>query len=467
VDLDGTLVRSDTLWEGLWAGMAERPTRLLRALPALASGRAALKAAVSEEAVSDPATLPYDTRVLDLVRAHRAAGGRTVLCSAADRRVAQAVSAHLGLFDEVHASDGTRNLKGREKARFLAGRFGEGGFDYAGDAPADMPVWAAARRAITVGLAPGRRAAVASRGGAIEHLEGAGGGAAAHLKLIRPHQWLKNVLIALPLLAAHDLSAASWGVALIAFAAFSAVASAVYVLNDLLDVAADRAHPRKRLRPLAAATVPLARATAMAPALVALGALLGLATGSLAFLGVLALYLVLTTAYSLVLKRRVVIDICVLAGLYTLRIVAGGVATGTTLSVWLLAFSIFFFLSLAAVKRLGELAALPEDGPDQAAGRAYRRDDRGIVATMAVASGYLAVLVLALYLDTPQVRALYSEPALLWGVCPVLLYWVSRMALIADRGTMSDDPILFALTDRASWAAGGLVLGIGLAASLA
>jgi len=464
-DLDGTLIVGDTLWETLWAGLAARPWETLAALGALAEGRAALKARLAAAGALDPGALVYDERVLERLRAHRAEGGRTALATAADARVAEAVAAHLGLFDAVHASDGERNLKAAAKAAFLTERYGAGGFDYIGDSEADLAVWAEARRAVTVGLAPAHRGAVKPRSGAAEHLERGAPGMAAYLRLIRPHQWLKNLLVFLPVLAAHDLSGASLGLAALAFLSFSLVASGVYVVNDLFDLGPDRAHPRKRRRPLASGAVPLLHGMALAPVLFVAGLGAALATGEARFVAVMAAYLVLTTAYSVRLKRMLLIDICVLAGLYTVRIIAGGAATETALSVWLLAFSIFFFFSLAAVKRLAEIVGLaPEKA--QAAGRAYRREDRQVVSTMAVAAGYLSVLVLALYLDSESVRALYTTPELLWLVSPILLYWVSRMVLITERGGMTDDPIVFAIKDRVSAVCALAILVVGVAGAV-
>jgi len=237
------------------------------------------------------------------------------------------------------------------------------------------------------------------------------------------------------------------------------------VMNDLVDLAADRAHPRKRTRPFASGRVPIAHGTWMAVGLVLGGGAVAATVGPDFLLVVLA-YVVVTAAYSSVLKRHAVVDICVLAGLYTLRLIAGGVATGISLSVWLLAFSIFFFLSLAAVKRHAELVDNARRRQSQPVGRGYHVDDLPLVSQMAIGSGYVSVLVLALYLTSPDVTELYAEPAMLWGICPILLYWLSRMVMVAHRGGMHDDPIVFAVKDRTSWICGGLVLGFATAGAL-
>lgn len=466
VDLDKTLIRTDVLYESFWDCASRDIRGLSRALAALRAGRARFKAQLSRHVTIDPARLAYNDAVLDYIRDWRAQGGRTVLVTATDQSVAREIADHLGIFDEVHGSDGERNLKGREKAGFLVARYGAGNYDYIGDAEADLPVWGSARRAITAGLSPKEQERVRSQGGEVVHLAAPDAGLMPYIKALRPHQWSKNILVFLPLVAAHDGSPASWLAALLAFVSFSLVASSVYVLNDLLDLSADRSHPRKRNRPLASGALPLDHGTLMVPALLLGGLFFCLLAGRLEFLLVMALYYVVTLAYSLGLKRKPVVDICTLAGLYTLRIFAGGAATGLPISEWLLAFSIFFFFSLAAVKRQGELVDAVNSGRDKAAGRGYEGEDRLIVSMMAIAAGYVAVLVMALYLDTPIVRDLYRNPVYLWGICPILLYWISRMVMIAHRGRMDDDPIVFAVKDRTSRWCGAAALAVILAGTV-
>ena len=463
VDLDGTLLRSDILYETFWSALGRDWRTPFAAAFALAGGRAALKRRLAAAADIDPALLPYDPAVTAYVAEWRAAGGRTALVTASDAGPAGAIAAHLGLFDEVHGSDGVRNLKGAEKADFLARRFGDGGFAYMGDAPADLPVWRRAARAITVNAPAALRARA---GPAAEHLGTPARPVAPYLRALRPHQWLKNVLVFLPMIAAHQMDAVTLGAGLAAFAAFSLVASAVYVLNDLMDLAADRAHPRKRARPFACGDVPIAHGIWMVAGLALGGLALAAAIGP-AFLGVMAVYVVMTTAYSLFLKRQMVLDICVLATLYTLRIVAGGVAAGIALSVWLLAFSIFFFFALAAVKRQAELVDSAARGVLGATGRGYRVDDLPLVSQMAVGAGFVSVLVMALYLTSPAVVELYSLPAALWGICPVLLYWISRVVMLTHRGQMHDDPVVFAAKDRVSLACAALILGFAALGAVA
>lgn len=461
VDLDGTLIRSDMLYETFWAAFARNWRTPIRALGGLFHGRAALKARMRALAMPDPASLPYRPEVLSLIADWRAQGGQVVLATAADAGVARVVADHLGMFDAVHASDGATNLKGAAKADRLVEAYGAGGFTYLGDSPADLPVWQAAGAAVTVGAGAGLRArAEAVRPGA-RHLAPPQGEWRAALRALRPHQWLKNVLVFLPLMAAHHFDAVTLTQAALAFAAFSLVASSVYVLNDLMDLSADRAHPRKCRRPLASGDLALRTGMLMVPALLFCG--LGLALLlSPGFVAVLATYYMMTVAYSMSLKRKALIDVAVLAMLYALRVVAGAVATGIVLSVWLVAFSVFLFFALAAVKRQAELVDLRERGLSSASGRGYRTEDLPVVTQMATAAGFVAVLVMMLYLNEPETQTRYASPDFLWGACIILLYWVARMVLLASRGQMHDDPVVFAARDRVS-----LICGVGMAITVA
>lgn len=465
VDLDGTLIRSDLLHESFWSALARSWSVPFVALRRMLNGRADLKRWLAGRSRIDVATLPYDPIVLDLISTRRAEGGRIMLVTATDQSLAERVAAHLGLFDEVAGSDGKTNLKGAEKAALLVRAYGPKGFDYLGDARADLPVWEQAAQAYTLHASSRLRAAVDAVAPGAVHLGAPQGWLRPAWRAMRPHQWMKNLLVFVPVLAAQELRLPPLSAATPAFIAFCLSASAVYVLNDLLDLRADRSHPRKRERPFASGALPIQAGVWLFSAL----ALAGLAVGAmvgLRFAGVLILYQVATTVYSLLLKRRAVIDICTLAGLYTLRIVAGGVATGISLSVWLLAFSTFFFFALAASKRLAELTELESIGGRLTAGRGYRVEDLPLVAGMALASGYLAVLVMALYINVPEVQALYTRPEFLWGICPVLLYWISRVVLWAHRGEMSDDPLVFAMRDRTSLQCLWLILAFLVLADL-
>ncbi|SFD03371.1 4-hydroxybenzoate polyprenyltransferase [Tropicimonas isoalkanivorans] len=469
VDLDGTLIRSDMLLESWWNVAGRGFPTALRALSRLPEGKAAFKQALAEVAEVDVKRLPYNDEVLDRIRAHKEAGGRVALVTATDRALAEQIGDHLALFDEIHASNGDTNLKGAAKADFLVQRYGKGGYDYIADHPADLDVWRSARRAITVDAPANVRAD--AEAAALEGAEHLGSLHAmkpnrSWLRAMRPHQWAKNVLVFLPVLLAHSTCPADWLATAAAFVIFSMVASSVYLLNDLLDLEADRIHPRKRNRPLPSGEMALLHGSLLAPALLLGG--LGLAALLLPweFLTVLIGYYILTMAYSFGLKRKLVIDICTLAALYTVRIIAGGTATAIPISAWMLAFSGFLFLSLAAIKRQAELISDFNAGREGSSGRAYVTSDLPIVSGMALSAGYVAVLVLALYVSTPGVASNYSAPIMLWGICAILLYWISRAVMMTHRGRMNDDPVIFALKDSTSRICGGLIVLIALAAAV-
>lgn len=449
IDLDGTLIRSDLLVESAVSLLRTNPLYLFRFAGWLLRGRAHLKREIAQRTTIDVATLPYEQRLLGWLSENAGARPR-ILCTASDRRFAEAVAAHVGGFDDVLASDGVTNLSGRNKADLLGGKFGDRGFDYAGNETKDLHVWGRARRAIVVNGPAG----LAARAGDVAEVERVferdGSPWRAWLRALRLHQWLKNLLVFLPLLTAHLMFVPdAVQNATLAFFSFCLCASGVYLLNDLIDLDADRRHPRKRLRPFAAGTLPLAAGLAVAPLLTIVSFGVAFAISPL-FAAVLGCYYVLTLAYSFALKRIAMLDTIVLAGLYTIRIIGGTAALHIGTSFWLLAFSMFLFLSLAMIKRHTELDALLKQGDSRSSGRGYSVDDLPLVQSLGGASGFLAVLVLALYINSTASELLYRRPHLLWLLCPLLLYWISRAWLIAHRGNMHDDPVVFAITDRTS-----------------
>jgi 4-hydroxybenzoate polyprenyltransferase/phosphoserine phosphatase len=457
VDLDGSLIRTDLLQEATLLLIRRAPADLLAIPLWLARGKAALKARIADRVTPAVALLPYNEPLLAWLHEQRQAGRRLVLCTASDRRYAQQVADHLGIFEDVIGSDGQRNNSAAHKAAVLVERFGKGAYDYVGNSAADLPVWTNARRAIVVGSDAMRTAA--ARVAPVERVfppEPAG--LRAWLKGLRLHQWLKNLLLFLPLLGAHR-----WGdpaallAALAAFLAFGLCASAVYVVNDLFDLESDRRHPRKRLRPFASGRIPISAGIAAALVLFALAFALAFAL-SWAFAAWLLAYVALTKAYTFVFKALPLVDCLALAGLYTLRVVAGGAAVAQPVSFWLLAFCLFLFLSLAFVKRFAELVALAAQGKPAAYGRGYVAEDRQLLQSFGVSSGFASALVLALYLDSETVLRLYAHPDRLWFTLPVLLFWISWMWLRAARGQMHDDPVVFAVRDRASLFAGAIFL---------
>lgn len=449
VDLDGTLIHSDLLLESALALLGRNPLYLFAMAFWLLRGKAHLKREIARRCKIEVATLPYNAALVEWLRAERGQR-RLVLCTASDAGYAHAVAAHLDLFSEVLASDGRSNLSGRHKAARLVERYGDRKFDYAGNTKVDLAVWRHARQGVVVGPSASLGKA-AARVTTVERVfERERRPVRIWTRALRLHQWLKNLLVFLPLLAAHrlfSLDAAAHAAA--AFVAFGLCASGVYLLNDLLDLASDRRHPRKRERPFAAGTLPLTAGLVAAPALTLAAFALALVIAPLFALTLLGYY-VLTLAYSFRLKRIVMLDVVVLAALYTIRIVAGAAAIAQPLSFWLLAFSMFIFLSLAMLKRYTELRMLQANGWNNAEGRGYRVDDLGLIQSLGAASGYLSVLVLALYINSTASEVLYHRPEVLWLLCPLLLYWISRMWVVAHRGQMHDDPVIYAMVDRVS-----------------
>lgn len=449
IDLDRTLLRTDTLYESFWQNFADNWQTPWVALTGLVRGRANLKRRLAQMGAMDVESLPYNEVVLNIVRCWRENGGHTVLVSAANQLVAERVSTHLGLFDTVLSSDGSVNLIGKVKAARLASVYGERGFIYVGDSLSDLPVWEIAAGAITVDSSHSLRDRVDQMHPNALHIGASGGTAQAALHAIRPHQWLKNLLVFLPMLASHRIETNIALQSLLTFLAFCLVASGGYVFNDLLDLKADRLHIRKRERPFASGAMPIAYGTWLWIALV-IGGFSAAAPLGLHLLLLLLGYLLLTTAYSMKIKRGIVIDICALALLYTSRILAGALSNSIPISAWLLAFSIFFFFALAAVKRQVELVGGIAAGAVQATGRGYQKRDLPIVAQMASSAGHISILILALYITSEAITRLYPRPEVLWGLCLILLFWLNRMTLLANRGEMQDDPVVFAVVDRTS-----------------
>lgn len=467
IDLDGTLVCTDTLHEQALALAKTRPLQTLL-LPAwLAHGKAHLKQQLAERISLDAATLPYNAMLLDWLTSERQAGRRLVLCTAADAQTAQAIAQHLGIFDEVIASDGQTNLAAARKADRLVQRFGHQGFDYAGNSRDDVPVWQAARQAIVVNAPASVLKAAQGHGNVSKVVAAISPKARDFAKMLRLHQWLKNLLLFVPLLAAHQFTqGAAWGTLLLAFLSFSLCASAVYISNDLLDQGSDRLHPRKRHRPFASGAVPVAWGAAILPLLALASVALALVVGP-RFLAWLAVYFALTCWYSVALKRLVLLDCMALACLYTLRIVAGGAAAGLPLSPWLLAVSGFVFLSLSFLKRHTELRPLVQRGETAAAhGRGYVAQDAALVQMFGIAAGYASAVVLALYLHGDTVQALYKQPHAILVTVGVLVYWISWMWLQSHRGEMHDDPVVFAVKDKVSLACGAVFAASLAAATL-
>lgn len=467
VDLDGTLICTDMLHESALQLFRDEPLTVLHIPFWLSRGKAALKQELAQRTQIDVATLPYQQDLLRWLHEQRDMGRKLILCTASDKSFAQAIANHHSdLFSEVMASDGEVNLEGKNKARALVQRFGSKGFDYAGNSQADLAVWEEARHAIVVN-APSALVTRAKTCCEVAHVFAAPRpGLATWSRMLRIHQWMKNGLLFVPLLAAHQLTdSTAWLHLLLAFVAFSLCASSVYIANDLMDLESDRQHPRKRYRPFASGAIPVRTGVLMVPLL----ALASLAISSLvgpAFMAWLGIYFVITWAYSWRLKRVVLVDCLALAVLYTLRVVAGAAAAGLPLSFWLLAFSGFLFLSLAFVKRYAELQVQLAAGKDKAHGRGYFTSDAPLIQTLGVCAGYTAVVVMALYLNSDAVVRMYRTPEVVWAAVPIMVYWISWMWLRAFRGEMHDDPLVFAVKDKASLTAGVLFAAVVLVGSM-
>lgn len=449
VDVDGSVVCGNLFLEGLANLLVTSPHKLFLLPFWLLNGRAALKRRVADAIPLEPSTLILNAAVTDLIAATKAEGRAIYLASAADERYVAPLAEHLEA-DGFLASDGDENLAGKAKAKKLIARFGERGFDYIGDEWRDLAVWQSARHSIAVNASPALARRICAIDPGAQFLPRTGGSFGDYLKALRPHQWIKNVLIFAPLVAAHITDAQAFGLAFAAFLAFSACASGTYVLNDILDLPYDRQHDTKRERPLASGRVPLGGALGLAFILI-LGGLAVAATVSANFLGLVAAYLIISGAYSLHLKHKTFIDVVALAFLYTIRVLAGGAAASVPISPWFLAFSIFFFLALAIMKRQRELVGLRRSGKETSSGRAYFVEDQPVLAALAGASSFGSVVVLALYINGPEIAEHYDRPELLWLLCPLAIYWLGRMVVLANRGVVDDDPVAFALRDSTSW----------------
>ncbi len=460
VDLDGTLIRGNVLWECVLVLLKTRPILLLLLPFWLLSGRASVKRKLAARVHLNPARLPYRQHVLDLLREEKAAGRRIALATAADRQLAQPIANYLGLFDEVHASDGQLNLKGANKAAFLAQHYAETGFEYVGDSAADIEVWRNARAAYVVGTqaSADQAAAVTTVIGTI--LEPQASFATSFrtwINALRGHHWAKNLLLFLPLALSHNLAVDSIVRTFAGFALYGFCASGLYILNDLLDLHSDREHPWKQERPFAAGEISIPEG--LGASLILLSSALGLGfllevKFGLALLG----YAALTMLYSLYLKKVALLDVFVLSSFYSFRILAGALISATPLSQWFLAFSMFFFLSLAMAKRYSELLHASDLVRAGNSGRGYHTGDRELLLSLGVGSSFSAVVIFSLNVHSQDVLLLYSSPELLFLLCPIVLYWLSRNWLLAHRGELKEDPVTLAIRDPVSY-------GVALAAA--
>lgn len=466
VDCDGTLLHTDLLFESFLILVKRSPLSVLLVPLWLFRGKSYLKMQLAKRITIDPALLPYNTKFIEYLKEKRAIGQKVMLVTASARPLAEAIARHTNLFDAVEASDEKINLSGRRKADRLCQLFKEKGFVYAGNGPDDIEVWKRAGAAVVVNASDRIAKQVRHLTNVVAEFPAPPVTLMLYLKAMRLHQWLKNLLVFVPLIAAHQLNDVEQLVnAVLAFVSYSLCASSVYIINDLLDLPSDRAHPRKCTRAFASGSIPIQNGFALAPSLL----LSSLAVASflpVEFVIVLVVYFVSTLAYSVWLKTRIVVDVIFLGGLYTLRIIGGAAATAIIPSFWLLAFSMFIFLSLAIVKRYSELLETDKRGQLKAAGRNYTVKDLSVLMSLGTASGYNAILVLALYINDAKIIETYPNRQLLWLIFPFLLYWISRVWMKTHRGEMHDDPIVFALRDWQSKIIVGLLACIVYFASL-
>ncbi len=447
VDLDGTLIRSDLLLESILVLLKLNILYIFRLPLWLIKGKAHFKQRIAETVDLEIEFLPYNEPFLTYLREQKAFGRILILATSSNRKYAEQIAQYLAIFDQVLASDANTNLSGPSKRQHLVDAFGKGGFDYAGNAAIDLKIWSHARKALLVDPEPGVRKWAENLISIDQVFDSRQSGFHLWFNAIRIHQWLKNLLIFLPLILAHQVNDPKlFLLAILAFFSFGLCASSGYLLNDLLDLSADRQHPSKCNRPFASGELPVKYGILLVPVLLLASVLIALFL-PIPFLGLLAVYYIISLAYSLWLKQILMVDVLTLAGLYTMRLITGGAAVAIALSFWLLAFSMFIFLSLAIVKRYSELLVLSPEKGQSIRGRSYQLQDLETLAQFGSASGFLAVLVMALYINSEQVSSLYNHPKLLWVFCPLLLYWISRVWLLARRGQMHEDPIVFAMED--------------------
>lgn len=452
VDLDGTLLKTDTLHELVVRVLKQQPWLLLLLPLWLLRGKHVLKRELSQRCRLDPALLPCNQDLVAFLRAERTRGRTLYLATGAYRDVAQGVADHFGFFDGVFATDEQQNLTGSRKAALLVEKFGEKGFAYAGNDMVDVPVWERAQESYLVNATPGTVARAGKRFAFAACMDLRSGlSLKLILKAVRLHQWAKNALIFVPLLASHQLLDMNRLLdTVLAFLAFGCCASFSYIINDIGDLDADRKHHSKYKRPFASAAVSIPAGLAVAVLLLGVTVLISAFLQS-GFIYSLLVYFLVTNAYTLRLKYVPILDVAILAGLYTLRVIAGGFAADVHTSFWLLAFSCFIFFSLAIVKRMSELLNIETPDEKPVICRGYWTSDMPVLTGLGTSSAMMAVLVLALYINSPDIVMLYASPRYLWLLCPIIALWLGRVWLITGRGQMHDDPVVFALRDRVSW----------------
>ncbi|WGL15302.1 UbiA family prenyltransferase [Microbulbifer bruguierae] len=466
VDLDGSLINTDLLYESFVRNIFVRPWDIFLLPLWLMRGIAYLKYRLAQKVMIDAGCLPYNDQLIQYLKEQKKAGRRLILCTGASERFAHAITEHLGLFDEVYATNIDTNLTGSKKANLLKDKFGERGFSYVGNEAKDLKVWKFADSAVVVGPSdklPSQVAKICQIETLVPTKKLSIGTILAQMRI---HQWAKNVLLLVPLLTSHKLfDQASFSNIIVAFFCFGLCASATYIINDISDLDSDRIHWKKKTRPLASGVMPIKTGLLLCLVLF-LGSGTLLALLPVWFAATLCIYVVLTLGYSFLFKRLQTVDIVVLAGLYTLRIIAGAAAIDVPLSYWLLAFSMFVFLCLALVKRISEIHKKinADTAVDKVSGRGYFVSDLSVLTSLASSAGMVSILVFAMYVNSNEVVQMYHSPLVLWLACPLFAYWIIRILIMASRGEIDEDPIAFAIKDKRSWATGILLAGVLAAA---
>lgn len=457
VDLDGTLIKTDLLYESIIQCIKKNPLMMFLILFWLCKGKAALKSQLALLVRIEPETLPYNNDFLTYLKNEFNNGHILILATASHKTYAEQIASYLGIFKGVYATDDKINCKGTEKAKICLSRFGEKGFDYAGDSKADLKIFKIARKVVLVRPSKAVQRKTKKNGNVDREFIENRGQLFQYLKAIRIHQWLKNGLIFVPLITSHKLFDLSLlFTSITGFFALCLCASGTYIINDLFDLNSDRSHPRKKMRPFASGDIPILKGVVLSSLLIVSGLTISIWLDS-AFSFVLCGYIGLTLGYSLVFKTIALVDTILLASLYTIRVIAGALLIEVNLSFWLITFSIFIFYCLALLKRVTELQNLSNSGCEKINGRGYSLQDANTLRGMGISSGLLSIIVFALYINSSDMLLMYSRPQVLWLICPLLLYWINMLWLKTGREEMHDDPIVFTIKDHQSQIVFGLV----------
>lgn len=466
VDLDGTLSLTDTLLESIMKIIKLYPLLIFKIPLWIFKGKAYFKFKISELSIPDSTSLPYNQTVLDFIKNQHKLGRPIVLATGANYAIANSIADSLKLFSSVIASDSHNNLTGKRKLDAIIKSAPNQKFDYIGDSFEDLPIFSKANIAYLVSSNPRLKRALKNHSNIVYISK-----QSSHplivtiLKAIRIHQWSKNLLIFLPIILSHRLTSPSLVInSMIAFFIFCLAASTIYIFNDLIDLESDRNHIKKKHRPFASGELSIKTGWILMAIFFTASLSLAFFFSTPLYIGVVFIYILFTITYSLLLKNIVIVDVICLAGLYCLRIFAGSTATGIAISEWLFAFSLFIFLNLALLKRYSELRLVQYQNSGVNQARGYWLEDLELLRSFGPVSGYISVLVFALYINSPDVLLLYNKPHLLWLIGPILLYWITRAWFLAHRGRIDDDPVSFAIRDSRSYLAALLIIGIMLLA---